>query len=189
MQADLLLYPTGRDYLLQLLADRPVVEIAENVFIFLQVLVSLYDLQGNIHQFHLKGYVGLLAMRHNPLVAVDVNNVICCQVLHVHKRQCRPADKDEDVAHKSQVRILKLMGHHQLQLILRQEFTFLAVRAYMKLGKGITGYLAIIVRSHYHTLQPHAALPDSSARQTSIRTKVGCELFDEVWCQLQHRHV
>ena len=72
---------------------------------------------------------------------------------------------------------------------LRQELTFLAVRADMKLCKGITEDLAVIVRSHHDSLQPHAALPDCAACQSSLHAEAGGEVLDEVWSQLQHRHV
>lgn len=137
MQANLLLYPTGRYYLLQLLADRPVVEFAEYKLVFLQMLITLNDLQGYIHQFHLVGYVGLVAVRHNPLVTIDVHDVICCQILHVYEGSCRPTDEYDDVTDKGQASILKLMGHHQFQFFLRQELTFLAVGTNMELGKRV----------------------------------------------------
>ena len=56
-------------------------------------------------------------MRGYPLIAVDVHNVVGCQVLHVNESQSRPADEDEDVTDKGQVGILKIMGHHQFQFI------------------------------------------------------------------------
>ncbi len=137
VQADLLLYPAGCNNLLQLLADRPVVEFAEYELVFLQGLVTLNDLQRYIHQFHLVGYVGLVAVRHNPLVTVDVHNIIGCQVLHVNESQSRSTDEHEDVTDKGQVGILKIMGHHLFQLFLRQELTFLAVRADVELCKRV----------------------------------------------------
>ena len=72
-----------------------------------------------------------VTMRNNPLVAVDVHNIIGSQVLYVHECQCRPTDKDEDVTDESKVGILKIIGHHLFQLFLRQELTFLAIRADM----------------------------------------------------------
>jgi len=138
MQANLFLYPAGCNDLLQLLTDRPVVEFAEYELIFLQVLVTVDNLQGYIHQFHLIGYGGtigahhrLVAMRNNPLIAVDVHNVIGSQVLHVHECQCRPTNKHEDVTYEGKVGILKLMGHHLLQFLFCQKFTLLAVWADM----------------------------------------------------------
>lgn len=144
-----------------------------------------------------------VAVRHNPLVTVDVHNVISGQVLHVHENQCRPTDKDEDVTDKGKVGILKLMGHHLFQFFLRQELTFLAVRADMvtdfvackartaqtgscwgKRPKGrATGNLAVVVCSQNNTFQPHAPLPNSAISQSSVCAEIGGKVLDKLWCQ------
>ena len=51
-----------------------------------KVLVAVDNLQGNVHQFHLEGDVGLVTLADNPLVTVDVHDVVRRQVLHVDKR-------------------------------------------------------------------------------------------------------
>ena len=43
--------------------------------------------------------------------------------------------------------------------------------------------LAIIVRPQHNTFQPHTALPDSAACQSSLRAEIGSEVLDKVGCQ------
>ena len=52
-----------------------------------------------------------VAMRDYPLVAVDIHDVVCCQVLHVNEREGGEAHKDEDVTHEGQIVVLELMGY------------------------------------------------------------------------------
>ena len=54
-------------------------------------------------------------------------------------------------------------------------------------ANGLRGI--VIVCSQHDTLQPHAALPDSSACQSSVRTKIGRKVLDKLWRQFQHRHI
>ena len=122
-------------------------------------------------------------MRNNPLVAVDVHDVIGCQVLHIHEGQSRPTDKDKDVTDEGQIVVLELMGYDGLQFVLCQELPFLAVRADVELRKRVTGNLTIIVRSHHYTFQPHAALPDGSARKSSLRAEIGGKVLDKAGCK------
>ena len=89
MVAYLFLYPTGLHYLLQFLAHRPVVYFTEYKFVFLQVLVAFNNLQGYVHQFHLKGDARLVTVADNPLITVDINDVVRCQFLHVNEREGR----------------------------------------------------------------------------------------------------
>ena len=119
----------------------------------------------------------------NPFVTIDFHDVIRSQLLHIDEGKGGEADKDKRITHKGQVGILKLMGHDGLQFFLCQIRPFFAVRANVELCKWITGNLAIIVRSQNNAFQPHAALPDGAACQSSLRAEVGSEVLDEVGCQ------
>ena len=81
------------------------------------------------------------------------------------------------------------MGHDSLQFFLGQKLPFLAVGADVELRERVTGNLAIIVRPHHDTFQPHTSLPDSSIGQPTVCAEVGSEVLDELWCQFQHRHI
>ena len=144
------------------------------------MLVAVDNLQGYVHQLHLEGDVGLVSFADNPFVTIDVHDVVRRQVLYVDEREGGEADKDEDVTHKGEVVIFKLMCHDGFQLVLGQELPFLAIGADMELCEGVTGNLAVIVCSQYDTLQPHAALPDSTACQSSVRTKIGRKVLASV---------
>ena len=93
------------------------------------MLVAVDNLQGYVHQLHLEGDVGLVSLTDNPLVTIDVHNVVRCQVLHVDEREGCEADEYKDVANKSQIVVLELMGYNSLQFFFGQELPFLAVRA------------------------------------------------------------
>ena len=130
-----------------------------------------------------------MTMADNPLVTVDIYDVVGCQFLHVNEREGSEADKDEDVANKGQIVIFELMSNNSFQFVFGQKLPFLAVRTDMELRKWVTGNLAVIVCSQYNTLQPHAALPDSGIGQSPVCTEVGRKVLDELWGQLQHRHI
>ena len=93
------------------------------------MLITVNDLQGYVHQFHLVGDASLMSMANNPLVTINVNDVVGCQFLHINKREGSEADKDEDVANESQVVVLKLMRYDGFQFVFSQELPFLAVLA------------------------------------------------------------
>ena len=57
-----------------------------------KVLVAVDNLQGYVHQLHLEGNIGLVALADDPLVAIDVHNVVRCQVLHIDERDGCEAD-------------------------------------------------------------------------------------------------
>ena len=68
----------------------------------------------NWEQLHLKGDVGLVTFADNPLVAVDVHDVVRRQVLHVDEREGGEAHEYKDVTHEGQIVILELMGYDGL---------------------------------------------------------------------------
>ena len=105
------------------------------------MLIAVDDLQGYVHQLHLEGNVGLVPLADNPLITVDIHDVICRQVLHVDEREGSEADEYKNVTHEGQFVVLELMGYDGLQLFLGQEFSFLAVRADMELRERVTGNL------------------------------------------------
>ena len=78
-----------------------------------------------------------MTMTDNPLVTADVHDVVCRQVLHVDEREGGEAHKNEDIANKSQIVVLELMGYDGLQFIFGQELPFLAIRADMELRERI----------------------------------------------------
>ena len=51
------------------------------------MLVAVYNLQGNVHQLYLEGDVRLVTLADNPLVTVDVYDVVRGQVLYVNERE------------------------------------------------------------------------------------------------------
>ena len=71
----------------------------------------------------------------------------------------------------------------------RQELPFLAVGADVELRERVTRNLAVEVRPHLDTFQPHTPLPDSTICQSTVCTEVGGKVFDELWRQFQHRHI
>ena len=160
-----------------------------NQFLFLQVFVAVDNLQGYVHQLYLEGDVGLVALADNPLVTVDVHDVVRRQVLHVDEREGGETHEHKNVTNKGEIVILELMGHENLQFILGQKLPFLTVGADMELRKRVTGNLAVVVCPHHNTLQPHTALPDSGISQSSVCTEVGGKVLDKLWCQFKHRHV
>ena len=109
---------TGLHDLLQFLAHRPVIRLTEHQFVFLQVFVAVDNLQGYVHQLYLVRDACLVTVADNPLVTVDVHDVVRSQFLNVNKRQGGETDKDEDVTHKGKIIVLKLMRHNGFQLIL-----------------------------------------------------------------------
>ena len=52
-----------------------------------------------------------MAVRYNPLVTVDVHNVIGCQVLHVDEREGGEAYEYKNVTNEGEIVILELMGY------------------------------------------------------------------------------
>ena len=150
------------------------------------MFVAVDNLQGYVHQLHLEGDVGLVTFADDPLVAVDVHNIVRRQVLQINEREGGKAYEYKDVTNESQIIILELMGYDGLQFFFGQDRPFLAVGADVELGKWVAGNLAVVVCSHHDTFQPHASLPDSTVGQSTVCTEVGGKVFDELWCQFQH---
>ena len=150
------------------------------------MLVAVDDLQRNVHQLHLEGDVGLVALADNPLVTVDVHDVVRRQVLHIDEREGGEAHEYKNVTNKGEIVILELMGYDGLQFIFGQELPFLAIRADVELCERVTRNLAVEVRPHHDTFQSHTSLPDSTVGQSTVCTEVGGKVFDELWCQFQH---
>ena len=69
----------------------------------------------------------------NPLVTVDVHDVVRRQVLHVDEREGGEAHEYKNVTNKGEIVILELMGYDGLQFIFGQELPFLAIRADVEL--------------------------------------------------------
>ena len=150
------------------------------------MLVTVDNLQGNVHQFHLEGDVGFVTLADNPLVAIDVHDVVCGQVLHIDEREGGEAHKDEYITNEGETVFVELMGHDSLQFFLGQKLPFLAVRADVELCEWVTGNLSVLMRSQYNTFQPHTPLPDCSIGQSSVCAEIGSKVLDKLWCQFKH---
>ena len=55
-----------------------------------------------------------MTLADDPLVAVDVHDVVRGQVLHVDEREGGEADKDEDITDEGEIGILELMCYDSL---------------------------------------------------------------------------
>ncbi len=75
------------------------------------MLVAVDNLQGYVHQLHLKGDVGLVTFADNPLVAVDIHDVVRRQVLHVDEREGGEAHEYKNVTNEGQIVIRELMDY------------------------------------------------------------------------------
>ena len=135
----------GCHHRFQLLAHRPVVHFAEYQFVFLQVFVAVDNLQGDVHQLHLEGDIRLVSLTDNPLVTVDVHDVVRGQVLHVYEREGGEAHEYKNVTHKGKIVVLEFMGYDGFQFFLCQELPFLAIGTDVELGKRVTGNLTVVV--------------------------------------------
>ena len=78
-----------------------------------------------------------MTLADNPLVTVDVYDVVRHQVFHVNEREGGKAYEYKNVTHEGEIVILKLMGYDGLQFFLGQELPFLAVGADVELGKRV----------------------------------------------------
>ena len=78
-----------------------------------------------------------MPLADNPLVAIDVHDVIRGQVLHVDEREGGEAHKYKNVTNKDEIVILKLMSYDSLQLFLGQKLSFLAVGADVELREWV----------------------------------------------------
>jgi len=101
------------------------------------VFVAFDNLQGDVHQLHLEGDIRLVTLADNPLVTIDVHDVVRGQVLHVDEREGGEAHEYKNVTHEGEIVILKLMGYDCLQFFLGQELPFLTVRADVELRKRV----------------------------------------------------
>ena len=101
------------------------------------MLVAVDNLQGYVHQLHLKGDVGLVTLADYPFVAIDVHNVVRRQVLHVDEREGSEAHEYKNVTNKGEIVILKLMGYDGLQFFFGQKLPFFAVWADVELRERV----------------------------------------------------
>ena len=80
----------------------------------------------------------------DPLVAVDVHDVVRGQVFYVDERKSGEAHEYKNVTHEGQIVIIELMRYDGLQFVLSQEFPFLAVGADVELRERVTRNLAVV---------------------------------------------
>ena len=92
----------------------------------------------------MEGDIGLVSLADNPLVAVDVHDVVRRQVLHVDERKGGEAHEYKNVTYEGEIVVLELMGYDGLQFVLGQEFPFLAVGADVELRERVTRNLAVV---------------------------------------------
>ena len=78
-----------------------------------------------------------MSLADNPLVAVDVHDVVRRQVLHVDEREGGETHEYKNVTHEGEIVILELMGYDGFQFFLGQELPFLAVGADVELRKWV----------------------------------------------------
>ena len=97
MEADVLIHTAFSYHLLQRLADGPIVQVGEHEVVFLERSVTLYYLQGDVQQLHLKRYARLVPLGDNPLLTVHFHDAVVGQFLDVHERKGGEARKDEQV--------------------------------------------------------------------------------------------
>jgi len=107
------------------------------------VLVAVDNLQGYVHQLHLEGDIRLVTFADDPLVAVDVHDVICRQVLHVDEREGGEAHEYKNVTHKGQIVVIELMGYDGLQFFFGQELPFLAVGTDVELCERVLAVASV----------------------------------------------
>lgn len=169
VERDVFCYPALFHLLFQRFADRPVVEVGEHEIILLQGAVMLYYLQGNIQQFHLERHFRLVPFGQYPLLTVHFHNVVIGQFLDVHERQGGEAGEDENITDIGQFCIPELMRHQRFQFIFRQILTFLHIRADVELGKRISRYQSVEVRTYDNAFQPHALFPYRPIVQSCFR--------------------
>ena len=107
-------YPTDREVAQILKVSRRTLQEYRNdgmlPYILLggKVLVAVDDLQRNVHQLHLEGDARLVSLTDNPLVTIDVHNVVRCQVLHVDEREGCEADECKNVTNEGEIVVLEL---------------------------------------------------------------------------------
>ena len=80
----------------------------------------------------------LCRLLDNPLVAVDVHDVVRGQVLHIDEREGGEADEYKDVTLEAEIVIVKLMGYDGFQFFFSQKLPFLAVRTDVELCERVT---------------------------------------------------
>ena len=189
VEGDVLCDTALADDFLEPLADRPVVDVPEYGVVFLKRSVSFDDLQGDIKQLHLERNMRLVSSRKYPLLAVHLHYIVGGEFLQVHERKGSEGGENEQVTHEGGVAVGKLVSHKFFQFVLREELTLLRVRAYMELRERVSRYLAVEVRTHHHTLEPHAVQPDSGVPVSFHCTEVHGEVPDEVGSEFEHRHI
>ena len=177
VEGDVLCDTTLADDLLELFTDCPVVDVPEYGVVSLIRSVSFDDLQGDIKQFHLKRNLCFVSFRKYPFLAVHLHDLIGGEVFQVHER--KGSEGGEQVTDKGGVAVGKFVCHQCLQLVLREELTLLRVRVYMELRERVSRYLAVEVRTHHHTLEPHAVQPNRGVPVSFHCTEVHGEVSDE----------
>ena len=78
-----------------------------------------------------------MSLTDNPLVTVDVHDVVRRQVLHVDEREGGKAYEYKNVTNEGQIVVLELMGYDGLQFFLCQKLPFLAVGADVELRERV----------------------------------------------------
>lgn len=184
-------YATLLHHRLQLLADAPIVHLTKyRLGIFLWIVTVAFDnLKGHCQQFHLIGYTSLMTLADNPFLTIDLHDVVRSQFLQVHKRQGGEVHEHEEVTHKGEVRILKLMRHYPLQFLFSQKGTLLALGTDMELCKHVALYLAVVMGAAYDSFQVHTRQPDGGTGQTSVIAEIDCKLLDEVGGEFLHGYI
>ena len=189
VEGDVLCDTALADDFLEPLADRPVVDVPEYGVVSLIRSVSFDDLQGDIKQFHLKRNLCFVSFRKYPFLAVHLHDLIGGEFFQVHERKGSEGGENEQVTHEGGVAVGKLVSHKFFQFVLREELTLLRVRAYMELRERVSRYLAVEVRTHHHTLEPHAVQPNRGVPVSFHRTEVHGEVPDEVGSEFEHGYV
>ena len=131
----------------------------------------------------------LVSFRKYPFLTVHLHDLIGGEFFQVHERKGSEGGENEQVTHEGGVAVGKLVSHKFFQFVLREELTLLRVRAYMELRERVSRYLAVEVRTHHHTLEPHAVQPNRGVPVSFHRTEVHGEVPDEVGSEFEHRHV
>ena len=105
-----------------------------------KVLVAVDDLQRNVHQLHLEGDVGLVTLADNPLVTVDVHDVVRRQVLHVDEREGGEAHEYKNVTNKGEIVVLELHIEQNVKSTSHVSYSFFNFGCKTTISFGIHRY-------------------------------------------------